>query len=60
MRIMLLQLMNEEVIGHCGMWIVLDECHITNVAVRKHLRGNGIGEGLMREAIALCKKMKSG
>ncbi|MBE1557020.1 ribosomal protein S18-alanine N-acetyltransferase [Sporosarcina limicola] len=46
-----------EVIGHCGMWIVLDECHITNVAVRLHLRGNGIGEGLMREAIALCKEM---
>ena len=30
---------DEEVIGHCGMWIVLDECHITNVAVRKHMRG---------------------
>ena len=40
---------DEEVIGHCGMWIVLDECHITNVAVRKHLRGNGIGEALMRQ-----------
>ena len=46
----------DEVIGHCGMWIVLDECHITNVAVRKHLRGNGIGEALMKEAIALCKE----
>ncbi len=46
-----------EVIGHCGMWIVVDECHITNVAVRMHMRGNGIGEGLMREAIALCKEM---
>ena len=48
---------DEEVIGHCGMWIVLDECHITNVAVREHLRGNGIGEGLMREAIHSCKEM---
>lgn len=47
----------DEVIGHCGMWIVLDECHITNVAVRKRWRGNGIGEGLMRQAIALCKEM---
>ena len=45
------------VIGHCGMWIVLDECHITNVAVREHMRGNGIGEGLMREAIAFCEEM---
>ena len=48
---------DEKVIGHCGMWVVLDECHITNVAVREHLRGNGIGEGLMREAIAFCKEL---
>jgi len=46
----------EEVIGHCGMWIVLDECHITNVAVRKRLRGQGIGEGLMLEAVRLCRE----
>ena len=29
---------DEEVIGHCGMWIVLDECHITNVAVLKRFK----------------------
>lgn len=45
------------VIGHCGMWIVLDECQITNVAVRKKMRGYGIGEGLMREAVKLCNEM---
>lgn len=49
---------DDTVIGHCGMWIVLDECHITNVAVRKRLRGQGIGEGLMREAVRLCNEMK--
>lgn len=48
---------DDVVIGHCGMWIVLDECHITNVAVRKRLRGHGIGEGLMQEAVKLCKEM---
>lgn len=47
--------MDDEVIGHCGMWVVLDECHITNVAVRKFMRGHGIGEALMRKAIELCK-----
>lgn len=46
-----------QVIGHCGMWIVLDECHITNVAVRKDYRGKKIGEGLMREAISLCQSL---
>ncbi|EGQ25560.1 ribosomal protein S18-alanine N-acetyltransferase [Mammaliicoccus sciuri] len=44
-----------EIIGHCGMWIVLDECHITNVAVRSSLRGKGIGEDLMRKAMELCR-----
>ena len=48
---------DEVVIGHCGMWIVLDECQITNVAVRKKMRGYGIGEGLMREAVKLCNEM---
>ena len=47
---------DDEVIGHCGMWIVLDECHITNVAVRKRLRGNRIGEGLMQRRLRFVKK----
>ena len=33
------------------MWVVMDESHITNVAVSERMRGNKIGEGLMREAI---------
>ncbi|KXH78532.1 ribosomal protein S18-alanine N-acetyltransferase [Sporosarcina sp. HYO08] len=45
----------ERIIGHCGMWVVLDECHITNVAVLQQWRGKGIGEALMQKAIELCK-----
>lgn len=47
----------EKVIGHCGMWIVLDECHITNIAVLKEYRGHGIGEKLLRESIQLCEEL---
>lgn len=43
-----------QIIGHVGMWIVLDECHITNVAVRSSMRGRGLGEALMRKAMELC------
>ncbi|GKV70219.1 ribosomal-protein-alanine acetyltransferase [Sporosarcina sp. NCCP-2716] len=43
------------VIGHVGMWVVLDECHITNVAVRRQYQGHGIGEALMRQAMDLCR-----
>lgn len=46
----------QNVCGYCGMWIVLDESHITNVAVTGAVRGNGVGEGLMREAIRVAKE----
>ncbi len=45
-----------EIIGFCGMWIVLDESQITNVAVLPAGRGKGTGEGLMREAIRIAKE----
>lgn len=48
----------EEVIGHCGMWVVLDECHITNIAVLEKHRGYGIGERLLKEGIELCKALE--
>lgn len=47
----------EKVIGFCGMWVVLDESQITNVAVLPEGRGKGIGEALMREAIAYAKSL---
>lgn len=49
---------HEEVIGHSGMWVVLDECHITNIAVLKAYRGQGIGEQLLRESQQLCRELK--
>ena len=32
------------VVAYAGAWIVLDEAHITNIAVRKACRGQGIGK----------------
>ena len=41
-----------KLIGYAGAWIILDESHITNIAVLKDERGQGIGrrltEGLMQ------------
>ena len=34
------------VIGYAGAWIILDESHITNIAVLKDERGQGIGRQL--------------
>jgi ribosomal-protein-alanine N-acetyltransferase len=37
------------VVGYGGMWNVLDEAHVTNIAVRAAYRRQGIGERIMRE-----------
>lgn len=34
------------VIGYAGAWVILDECHITNIAIREEERGNGYGKTL--------------
>jgi len=35
------------VVGFAGMWVVLDEAHITTIAVDPPQRGQGIGEALL-------------
>ena len=37
-----------ETVGYAGMWLVIDEAHVTNVAVHPAFRGRGYGEQLMR------------
>ena len=36
------------VFGYAGAWIILDESHITNIAVAEAERGNGIGRKLTK------------
>ncbi|WP_373531868.1 ribosomal protein S18-alanine N-acetyltransferase [Vampirovibrio sp.] len=33
-----------ELLGYCGFWLIVDEAHITTIAVRPELRGNALGE----------------
>lgn len=47
-----------EIIGFCGVWLVIDAAQITNVAVVQSGRGQGIGEALMREAMRVAKEAK--
>lgn len=42
---------NEAVLGFVGMWIMVDEAHIINIAVREANRGKGIGELLLISSI---------
>ncbi len=39
------------ILAYAGAWIVLDEAHITNIAVKEPYRGKGIGKTITRELI---------
>jgi len=39
---------DDRVVGYGGMWLVIDEAHITNVAVHPEYRGRKIGEAIMK------------
>ena len=40
-----------QVIGYAGMWLILNEAHVTNVAVHPDYRRHGVGRLLMQELI---------
>ncbi len=45
---------NEKIIGYAGSWQILEEAHITNIAVDPALRRNHIGEALLTAIIDDC------
>ncbi len=42
------------VIGYIGMWKIVDEAHITNLAVAPEFRGKGVGTALLQAATELA------
>ncbi|MCL2336399.1 MAG: ribosomal protein S18-alanine N-acetyltransferase [Firmicutes bacterium] len=40
-----------QVIGYAGIWLILDEAHLTNVAVHKDFRRRGLGLELVQRMI---------
>lgn len=38
-----------EVAGYGGMWLIMEEAHVTNIAVKHTYRGRKLGERLLRE-----------
>lgn len=43
------------IIGYGGMWVIIDEAHITNVAVSPDYREQGMGKRLLSAMINLAK-----
>lgn len=48
--------LNNIVIGYGGMWLILDEGHITNIAVHPEFRGIGAGKKIIEGLINICKE----
>ena len=43
-------------VGYIGVWKIIDEGHITNLAVHSEYRRLGIGKMLVSELLSLCEK----
>jgi [ribosomal protein S18]-alanine N-acetyltransferase len=50
----------QQIAGFVGLWIMLDEAHIINIAVRETYRGQGIGELLLISSIDTATKLAAG
>lgn len=48
--------MDDRVVGYGGLWVIMDEAHITTLAVEAGHRGNKLGERLLVEMLAASLK----
>lgn len=46
---------DDKIIGFGGMWLIIDEGHITNIAVHPEFREYGVGSKILEELITICK-----
>lgn len=44
----------KDVVGYAGLWFIVDEAHLTSIAVRDEHRRRGIGERLLRASLELA------
>ena len=47
---------DDEIVGYGGMWHVINEGHITNIAVKKQHRKKGIGTKIINALIDIAKE----
>jgi ribosomal-protein-alanine N-acetyltransferase len=50
--------LDTKVIGYGGMWIIIDEGHITNIAVHPKYRNQGVGDSILNKMIYTCNEKK--
>jgi ribosomal-protein-alanine N-acetyltransferase len=47
------------IVGFSGIWLMVDEAHVTNIAVAQEYRRRGIGELLLLATIGLARELKA-
>ena len=45
------------ILGYAGAWVILDESHITNIAVKDGARGRGVGKKLTSELLQILSNL---
>jgi ribosomal-protein-alanine N-acetyltransferase len=50
---------HQYIVGFSGIWMVVDEAHLTNLAVRHQYKGKGLGELLLLATIDLANELKA-
>ncbi|MBC8101668.1 MAG: ribosomal protein S18-alanine N-acetyltransferase [Cytophagales bacterium] len=48
--------LEDRLVGYGGLWVIMDEAHITTIAVEAGLRGKKIGERLLAEMLLAAQK----
>ncbi len=51
--------LEDKIVGYGGLWLIVDEGHITNIAVDEGHRNKGIGSLLLEGLIKICKEWNS-
>lgn len=51
-------LQDNEIVGFAGIWISVDDIHITNIVTKKSYRNHGIGTKLLEHLIEISKEKK--
>ncbi len=50
-------MLDGQIVGYGGFWLVLDEAHITSITVRQDYRGKGLGRILLAYLLNLSEKL---
>ncbi|KGP72701.1 ribosomal protein S18-alanine N-acetyltransferase [Pontibacillus yanchengensis] len=45
------------IIGYCGLWLIIDEAHVTNIAILPSYRGKRLGNALFNAVLTHARQL---